>query len=65
MSNIGNYLAGLNIPATAGFGVAYEGLHATNERIRLDTIPIVQATYHAAILNLLSSIPWSYGSIGE
>jgi succinyl-diaminopimelate desuccinylase len=53
MSNIGNYLAGLNIPATAGFGVAYEGLHATNERIRLDTIPTVQATYHAAVLNLL------------
>jgi succinyl-diaminopimelate desuccinylase len=53
MSNIGNYLAGLNIPATAGFGVAYEGLHATNERIRLDTIPTVQATYHGAILNLL------------
>jgi succinyl-diaminopimelate desuccinylase len=53
MSNIGNYLAGLNIPATAGFGVVYEGLHATDERIRLDTIPTVQATYHAAVLNLL------------
>jgi succinyl-diaminopimelate desuccinylase len=53
MSNIGNYLAGLNIPATAGFGVVYEGLHATDERIRLDTIPTVQATYHAAVLTLL------------
>lgn len=42
-----------HIPATAGFGVTYEGLHATDERIRLDAIPTVQATYHTAILNLL------------
>ncbi|TDV44197.1 M20 family metallopeptidase [Actinophytocola oryzae] len=54
-SNIGNYLAGLGIPATAGFGVTYTGLHATDERIRLDTIPTVQATYHAAALSLLST----------
>jgi succinyl-diaminopimelate desuccinylase len=52
-SNIGNFLAGLGIPATAGFGVAYEGMHAVDERIRLDTIPPVQAAYHAAILTLL------------
>jgi succinyl-diaminopimelate desuccinylase len=26
-SNIGNYLAGLGIQATAGFGVAYQSLH--------------------------------------
>lgn len=54
-SNIGNYLAGLGIPATAGFGVAYTGLHATDERIRLDTIPTVQAVYHATLLTLLNS----------
>jgi succinyl-diaminopimelate desuccinylase len=53
-SNIGNYLAGLGIPATAGFGVAYTGLHATDERIRLDTIPTVQAVYHATLLSLLA-----------
>jgi succinyl-diaminopimelate desuccinylase len=53
-SNIGNYLAGLGIPATAGFGVAFTGLHGTDERIRLDTIPTVQATYHSAVLNLMS-----------
>ncbi|WP_436533428.1 M20 family metallopeptidase [Actinoplanes sp. HUAS TT8] len=53
-SNIGNYLAGRGIPATAGFGVVYEGLHATDERIRIDSIPSVQATYHAAIRALLS-----------
>lgn len=52
-SNIGNYLAGLNIPATAGFGVDYEGLHAVDERIRIASIPPVQATYHSAALRLL------------
>jgi succinyl-diaminopimelate desuccinylase len=54
-SNIGNYLAGLGIPATAGFGVDHVGLHATDERIRLDTIPAVQAVYHAAMLALLQA----------
>ncbi|MCP3805019.1 M20 family metallopeptidase [Allokutzneria sp. A3M-2-11 16] len=52
-SNIGNYLAGLGIPATAGFGVTYVGLHGADERIKLDTIPIVQAVHHAAVLTLL------------
>ena len=52
-SNIGNYLAGLGIPATAGFGVDYQGLHGTDERIRLDSIPAVQAAYHHALLILL------------
>jgi len=53
-SNIGNYLAGLGIPATAGFGVTYTGLHATDERFRTDTVPTVHAIYHAALLRLLS-----------
>jgi succinyl-diaminopimelate desuccinylase len=53
-SNVGNYLAGLGIPATAGFGVHYLGLHGTDERIRLDTIPRVQAIYHLALLTLLT-----------
>ena len=53
-SNIGNYLAGLGIPATAGFGVDYEGLHGTDERIRIDSIPQVQAAYHQACLTLLT-----------
>jgi succinyl-diaminopimelate desuccinylase len=53
-SNIGNYLAGLGVPATAGFGVDYEGLHGTNERIRIDSIPPIQAAYHQAILTLLA-----------
>ncbi len=53
-SNIGNYLAGLGIPATAGFGVDYTGLHATDERFRTDTVPTIQAIYHTALATLLS-----------
>lgn len=52
-SNIGNYLAGLRIPATAGFGATYTGLHGTDERIQIDSIPAVHETYHAAARNLL------------
>ncbi|WP_194838587.1 M20 family metallopeptidase [Nocardia sp. XZ_19_369] len=52
-SNIANFLAGLGIPATAGFGVSYEAMHGIDERIRIDTLPTVQAVYHAAVLNLL------------
>jgi succinyl-diaminopimelate desuccinylase len=54
-SNIGNYLATLGVPATAGFGVAYQGLHAVDERIDLSTVPTVQAVYHAAVLELLGA----------
>jgi succinyl-diaminopimelate desuccinylase len=53
-SNIGNYLAGLGIAATAGFGVDYEGLHGTDEKIRIDSIPVIQAAYHQACLSLLA-----------
>jgi succinyl-diaminopimelate desuccinylase len=53
-SNIGNYLAGLGIPATAGFGVDYIGLHGTDERIRVDSIPVILAVHHAALLRLMS-----------
>ncbi|MGH4018232.1 MAG: hypothetical protein ACRDT0_03095 [Pseudonocardiaceae bacterium] len=52
-TNIGNYLADLGIPATAGFGVSYIGLHGTDERAHLDTIPTVQAVYHNAVLHLM------------
>lgn len=54
-SNIGNYLASLGIPATAGFGVTYTGLHGTDESIQLNTIPTVQAVYHATTLTLLNA----------
>jgi len=52
-SNIGCYLAGLGIDTTAGFGVAYRGLHGTDECIELATVPAVQSTYHQAALRLL------------
>jgi succinyl-diaminopimelate desuccinylase len=53
-SNIGNYLASLGIPATAGFGVAYRNLHGTDECVEVATIPTKQAVYHEAVLALLS-----------
>ncbi|WP_338054086.1 M20 family metallopeptidase [Streptomyces spiramenti] len=53
-SNIGNLLAGHGVPATAGFGVAYEGLHGTDERAQLAQLPLVHAVYHRTVLQLLS-----------
>ncbi|MBB4888345.1 acetylornithine deacetylase/succinyl-diaminopimelate desuccinylase-like protein [Streptomyces netropsis] len=55
-SNIGNLLAGEGIPATAGFGPAYEGLHGFDERARLAELPQVYAVYHRAVLDLLQAL---------
>lgn len=52
-SNIGNLLAGYGIPATAGFGVPYEGLHGIDERAHLAELPTVYAVYRQAVLDLL------------
>ncbi|MCL8011573.1 M20 family metallopeptidase [Streptomyces sp. AS02] len=54
-SNIGNLLAGEGIPATAGFGVRYEGLHGVDERACLGDLPAVHAVYRRAVLSLLGS----------
>lgn len=56
-SNIGNLLAGEDgaIPATAGFGVPYEGLHGIDERASLAELPQVYAVYHQAVLDLLDA----------
>ncbi|MGP3966621.1 M20 family metallopeptidase [Streptomyces sp. 6N223] len=56
-SNIGNMLAGFGdgIPATAGFGVPYEGLHGTDERAHLAELPRVHAVYHRAVLDLMGA----------
>ncbi|MFI5887315.1 M20 family metallopeptidase [Streptomyces sp. NPDC051554] len=55
-SNIGNLLAGeYGIPATAGFGVPYEGLHGIDERSHLAELPEVYAVYHEAVLDLLGA----------
>jgi succinyl-diaminopimelate desuccinylase len=53
-SNIGNLLASEGIPATAGFGVRYEGLHGVDERARLADLPVVHAVYRRAVLDLLN-----------
>ncbi|GAA1425988.1 hypothetical protein GCM10009601_33950 [Streptomyces thermospinosisporus] len=52
-SNIGNLLAGVGIPAAAGFGVPYEGPHAIDERARLAELPTVYAIYQRAVPDLL------------
>ncbi|TGN73909.1 M20 family peptidase [Streptomyces bauhiniae] len=52
-SNIGNLLAGEGIPATAGFGVPYQGLHGTDECAHLAELPTVYTTYRQAVLDLL------------
>ncbi|MFI8349989.1 M20 family metallopeptidase [Streptomyces sp. NPDC085596] len=53
-SNIGNMLAAVGIPATAGFGVPYENLHAPDERAHLAELPTVYAVYRRAALALLT-----------
>lgn len=52
-SNIGNYLAGLGVPALCGFGPRGEGIHATDERVALDSIAPVWRIYQRALRELL------------
>ncbi|MFF7816090.1 M20 family metallopeptidase [Streptomyces sp. NPDC007945] len=52
-SNIGNLLAGQGIPATAGFGVPYEGLHGIDERASLAELADVYAIHQQAVDELL------------
>ncbi|MFD6153578.1 M20 family metallopeptidase [Streptomyces sp. NPDC060243] len=54
-SNIGNLLAGRGVPATAGFGVRYEGLHGIDERAHLAELPDVYAVYLDAIRDLMAA----------
>ncbi|WP_406491327.1 hypothetical protein OHB06_06260 [Streptomyces sp. NBC_01604] len=54
-SNIGNLPAGEGIPATAGFGVRYEGFHGLDERARLADLPGVHAVHRGAVLSLLGA----------
>jgi succinyl-diaminopimelate desuccinylase len=54
-SNIGNFLASYNIPATCGFGVVCENFHAADERIRIDTIEPVYETYKEMIASLIKN----------
>ncbi|MGW6244415.1 M20 family metallopeptidase [Streptomyces roseolus] len=52
-SNIGNLLAGQGIPATAGFGVPYEGLHGIDERASLAELADVYVIHQRAVDELL------------
>jgi succinyl-diaminopimelate desuccinylase len=52
-SNIGNYLAGLGVPALCGYGPRGEGIHATDERVALDSIAPVWRIYQGALRELL------------
>ena len=54
-SNIGNYLAGLGIEATAGFGVDYRACTAPTNASAPISIPPIQAAYHQACLALPAS----------
>ncbi|MEU3692846.1 M20 family metallopeptidase [Streptomyces narbonensis] len=54
-SNIGNLLAGHGIPATAGFGVPYEGLHGIDERASLAELPDIYAIHQQAVADLLNA----------
>lgn len=54
-SNIGNLLADEGIPATAGFGVRYEGLHGVDERACLADLPAVHGVYRRAVFTLLGA----------
>lgn len=53
-SNIGNYLAGLGVPALCGYGVHGEGIHASDERVLLASIAPVYRVYQGALRRLLS-----------
>jgi succinyl-diaminopimelate desuccinylase len=52
-SNIGNYVAGLGIPAVAGFGAAYRNLHAADECIEVASVEPVYRAYLDAMFTLL------------
>ncbi|WP_367325233.1 M20 family metallopeptidase [Streptomyces sp. HUAS ZL42] len=54
-SNIGNLLAAQGIPATAGFGLPYEGLHGVDESVDLARLPEVHAVYRRAVISLLDA----------
>jgi succinyl-diaminopimelate desuccinylase len=54
-SNIGNYLAGLGIPAVAGFGVTYGDVHAADEWAVVDGVAPVYEAYRASALAFLAA----------
>lgn len=55
-SNIGNYLATKDIPATCGFGVTYENIHGPNECVYIASVLPTYFTYWHAIQRLLMTV---------
>ncbi|MCA0244903.1 MAG: M20 family metallopeptidase [Proteobacteria bacterium] len=53
-SNIGNYLASLQVPALCGYGLHGEGIHASDERVALASIAPVYRIYRGALQRLLA-----------
>ncbi len=52
-SNIGCYLTGLGIDATAGYGLPFSGLHAANEKVDLQELEKVYSVYKTVCQTLL------------
>jgi succinyl-diaminopimelate desuccinylase len=52
-SNIGNLLDSRSIPATAGFGLTYRNLHASDESVELDSVAGVYRVYREAVPRIL------------
>ncbi len=52
-SNIGNYLASLQVPALCGYGLRGEGIHASDERVALASLAPVYRIYRGALQRLL------------
>ncbi|WP_206199415.1 M20 family metallopeptidase [Parasulfuritortus cantonensis] len=53
-SSIANYLATLDIPATAGLGVGYRAIHAPDEGVELATLVPTFLAYRNALVRLLA-----------
>jgi succinyl-diaminopimelate desuccinylase len=53
-SNIANFLATLNVPATAGLGVTYRNIHAPDECVQLDTLAPTFLAYRNALMRLMA-----------
>ncbi|BCL24644.1 hypothetical protein GCM10017668_64870 [Streptomyces tuirus] len=49
---MGNPPAAEGVPAAAGFGPRYEGLHGVDEQVHLADLPTVHAVYRRAVLGL-------------
>lgn len=52
-SSIGNYLATLGVPATAGMGVTYRNIHAPDESVLLASLAPTFLAYRNALMRLL------------